>query len=89
MLIAAFALSVIVAWRLTGILPGIVAAGSIMVVGLLLIRAWLITTARTHGYLLQRPQLGDVPRAIVLVGVFVGLALLIAGSFVVVGTLLA
>jgi len=87
-LISTVALLAIAALGLAGTLPALIAGGSILAVGLLLVRSWLIVTARTHAYLMGRPDLGEVARALVLVAVFAGFPILAAGSLLAGGLLL-
>lgn len=69
-------------WGLEGPGPGIVAGSGIMAIGFILIRTWLIVTARAHAYLMGRRELGDLKRTFALVSVFIGLPASFLGLFV-------
>jgi hypothetical protein len=73
---------VVIAWGLKGLAAGIVAGGGIDLLGFLVITRWVILTAKTHRYLSGRPELGDLRRAVILVGVFLAFPLVVGGLFV-------
>jgi hypothetical protein len=67
LVVAVMTFGAITVWRLTGLLPGYAVGAAYIAVGLILLRAWLIGTARVHGYLLMRTDIRDLVRVALLV----------------------
>ena len=71
------ALVVIASWRLrSGMLRGALAAVGLYGLVIVGFRTWLIVSARTRAYLVERRDLGDWLRIVALFGAFLGFAAL-------------
>jgi hypothetical protein len=79
---------VVFAWSLRGLAAGLLVGGGLQFVAICLIEQWLILTAKTHRYLSAQPELGDLRRAAILVGVFAAFPLLFGSLFLTGGFIL-